>query len=331
MLGYQDAAQLNQSVGSLAEELQVRRVDTGAPVSGEDQAFSQALAGKPDIQEVLIRNRRTGEDRVIRSACAPIRVGGQVVGAVAINTDITENKRAERLLRERADFEKQLIGIVSHDLRNPLSAILLGATSLLRRDELDERTITVAARMRSSAERAARMVRDLLDFTQARLGGGIPVEPKPANLHEVAREVLEEVEATHPGRELRVQSEGDGRGEWDPDRLAQVVQNLVTNALTYSPAKTPVQVATRGEEGAVTLSVHNQGTPIPPERLSQLFEPFHRGEETVDRTSRNVGLGLYIVKQLVAAHGGSIRAHSSEAEGTTFVVRLPRRRAGRDR
>ena len=170
------------------------------------------------------------------------------------------------------------------------------------------------------------MVRDLLDFTQARLGGGIAVEPRPVNLHEVVREVLAEVEATHPGRELRVQTEGDGRGEWDPDRLAQVVQNLLTNALTYSPAGTPVQVLTRGEEEAVTLAVHNEGTPIPPERLRQLFEPFHRGEGTADRSSRNVGLGLYIVKQLVAAHRGSISARSAEGEGTTFEVRLPRAR-----
>lgn len=323
MLGYRDMAELDKSVATLAEEIQTRRADTGEPVSAEDQAFSRALRGHPDVQEVVVRNRRTGEDRVVRSACAPILVGGEVVGAVAINTDVTERQRAEELVRERADFEKQLIGIVSHDLRNPLSAILLGAASLLRGEGLDERSTRLAVRIQTSAERAVRMIRDLLDFTQSRLGGGIPISRRPTDLQAAVWEVMEEVGATHPDREVRVNALGDGQGEWDPDRLAQVLQNLLTNALRYSPPGTPVEVRTRDEGEVVSIEVHNRGDPIPPERLGRLFEPFQRGTGP-DPSTRSVGLGLYIVKQLVAAHGGTVSARSSAEEGTTFRVRLPR-------
>jgi signal transduction histidine kinase len=260
---------------------------------------------------------------VVRSACAPILVGGEVVGAVAINTDVTERQRAEELVRERADFEKQLIGIVSHDLRNPLSAILLGAASLLRGEGLDERSTRLAVRIQTSAERAVRMIRDLLDFTQSRLGGGIPISRRPTDLQAAVWEVMEEVGATHPDREVRVNALGDGQGEWDPDRLAQVLQNLLTNALRYSPPGTPVEVRTRDEGEVVSIEVHNRGDPIPPERLGRLFEPFQRGTGP-DPSTRSVGLGLYIVKQLVAAHGGTVSARSSAEEGTTFQVRLPR-------
>lgn len=225
-------------------------------------------------------------------------------------------------LDESAEFRERLIGIVSHDLRNPIAAILLGAQSLLRRDELDERSTKVLARIQSSAERAQRMVRDLLDFTQARLGGGIHVERRAADLQAIVTQVVEELEVTHPDGRIQVSHQGDGRGEWDVDRLAQVVGNLVSNALDYSPPDTEVRVATQAEEGWVSLQVHNGGPPIPAERLARLFEPMQRTER--DTSRRSVGLGLYIVKHIVEAHGGGVSVRSTDGEGTTLTVRLPR-------
>jgi signal transduction histidine kinase len=248
------------------------------------------------------------------------RVEGTVKAARA-------RQRAEALARElsqRADFEEQLIGIVSHDLRTPMTAIRLGVVALLRGDELSERQTTSVVRIQTSAERALRMIRDLLDFTQARLAGGIPIERRAMNLHELIQGVLEEVEAAHADRELRVVRHGDGRGEWDPDRLGQVVQNLVTNALKYSPAGTPIRIETHVEYGHVVLSVHNEGAPIPPERLGRIFEPLQRASGEVDRAGRSIGLGLYIVKQVVDAHGGTVSVESTAEAGTTFTVRLPR-------
>jgi signal transduction histidine kinase len=226
--------------------------------------------------------------------------------------------------RKRADFEQQLIGIVSHDLRNPLYAIQMTAAALGRREELDERVARSVLRINTAAERATRMIRDLLDFTEARLGGGLRIRPQPTDLHALTRHVLEEVEAAYPGRQVKLLQAGDGHGEWDADRLAQVLQNLVTNALKYSPEGTVVKVETHGLDGQVELVVHNEGEPIPREKVAQLFEPMQRASQEVDRASRSVGLGLYIVKQIVDAHGGAVDADLSEGAGMTFTVRLPR-------
>ncbi|RKG65870.1 PAS domain S-box protein, partial [Corallococcus exercitus] len=249
---------------------------------------------------------------------------GRVVKWVGTSMDVHELRQAQAQQQQRADFEQQLIGIVSHDLRNPVSAILLGAASLMRREELDERSTKAVSRIQSAAERAHRMIRDLLDFTQARLGGGLRIQRRPSDLHEIVDGVLEEIEATHPDREIRRRRGGSGLGEWDPDRLGQMAQNLVTNALRYSPRDTAVLVETYGTDDAVTLSIHNEGAPIPPERQGLLFQPLQRASGEVDHGSRSIGLGLYIVKQLVEAHGGTVTVTSTAEAGTTFTVRLPR-------
>ncbi|HEX8819960.1 MAG TPA: ATP-binding protein, partial [Archangium sp.] len=111
---------------------------------------------------------------------------------------------------------------------------------------------------------------------------------------------------------------------WDPDRLGQVVQNLVTNALKYSPGDTPVRIETHAENGDVVLSVHNEGAPIPAERLGRIFQPLQRATGDVDKAGRSIGLGLYIVKQVVDAHGGTVWVESTAEAGTTFTMRLPR-------
>ncbi|RKH02158.1 ATP-binding protein [Corallococcus carmarthensis] len=249
---------------------------------------------------------------------------GRVLKWVGTSMDVHELRQAQAQQQQRADFEQQLIGIVSHDLRNPVSAILLGAASLMRREELDDRSTKAVSRIQSAAERAHRMIRDLLDFTQARLGGGLRIQRRASDLHEIVDGVLEEIDATHPDREIRRRRSGSGLGDWDPDRLGQMAQNLVTNALKYSPRDTPVLVETHGGGEAVTLSIHNEGPPIPPGRLSQLFQPLQRASGEVDNSSRSIGLGLYIVKQLVEAHGGTVTVTSTADAGTTFTVRLPR-------
>ena len=136
--------------------------------------------------------------------------------------------------------------------------------------------------------------------------------------------VADEVEIAYEGRALELVQEGDGQAVWDSDRLAQVVQNLSTNALKYSRAGSAVQVITRAEDAWVTIVVCNEGAPIPAETLSAIFEPFQRAVGQMSNSSRSVGLGLYIVEQIVDAHHGSVEVHSSEADGTRFTVRLPR-------
>jgi sigma-B regulation protein RsbU (phosphoserine phosphatase) len=267
---------------------------------------------------------------VMRDATgAPTRVVGSI-------RDESERVKAEeerqRLLEEaqaRVEFEQQVVGIVSHDLRNPLAAILTSASLMLRRESIDPWVARSAARIVSSADRAHRMIRDLLDYTQARMGGGIPIRTEALDLHELTEQVVEEARAAYPERTLELVHSGSGVGRWDADRVAQVLSNLVTNALKYSPADTPVRVESRGERDGMCLRVRNAGEPISSELLPRLFEPLQRGGGHVGFSDRSIGLGLYIVRELVEAHGGRVEVESTQEAGTTFTVRLPREAAVR--
>lgn len=256
---------------------------------------------------------------------------GNAERMVGVCYDITERKTFEMTLlrqkeaeRKRADFEQQLVGIVSHDLKNPLAAILMQSALALRQGGLGDRVLKMMTRIQSSAERASRMIRDLLDFTQARLGGGIPLQVREFDAREVVAQVLEEVRQAFPHRQLIFGSQGDTTGAWDPDRLAQVVTNLMQNAVKYSPEDTRIQVRLRARGEEVELSVHNEGAPIPADKLPFLFEPMQRATSQADTAGRSVGLGLYIVRHIVEAHRGTISVNSTPDEGTLFTVRLPR-------
>lgn len=226
-------------------------------------------------------------------------------------------------LHRRAEFDKQLIGIVSHDLRNPMNAIGIATALLLKRGQLDEQGVRVVKRIMSSSDRAVRLIQDFLDFTRARVMGCIPVTPRPANIRELARQVFDEVLLTQPSRKGTIVHEGEADGTWDPDRLAQVIGNLLSNAFQHSPPGSTVCLTTRGDQDGVTIDVHNDGTPIPPDDLARLFEPFERGTDA-SASGRSIGLGLYISRQIIEAHAGRIEVRSVEAEGTRFTVWLPR-------
>jgi sigma-B regulation protein RsbU (phosphoserine phosphatase) len=247
-----------------------------------------------------------------------------------ISHDVTEvvegRRRLERAAaqeRERADFERQLIGIVSHDLRNPLSAMRLGVALLMRDDGLAAPSLKAVLRIHSTLERTIRLVTDLLDFTQMRLGPGLPMNRKLMGLHTVVRQVIDEVHIAFPDRTIEHAAAGHGEGLWDRDRIAQVALNLITNALKYSPPDAAVRVSTRDAGDQCVLEVSNAGVPIAPEQLPHLFEPMQRGHHESPDLGRSVGLGLFIVKHIVEAHGGSVTVSSADT-GTTFAVALPR-------
>ncbi|MFL5319142.1 MAG: ATP-binding protein [Myxococcaceae bacterium] len=239
--------------------------------------------------------------------------------------------------QQRADaFRERFVGIVSHDLRNPLNAITLSANRLLMEEGLTEPVLRASRRIVSAANRMSRMISELLDFTRGRLGGGIPVTRQSTNLRHMARHVIEELGIAYPDRQLQLLADGDFTGEWDPDRLAQLLGNLIKNALDYSPAGSPVKVmlscgdgsfperngrCSDGGQTRVRMSVQNQGTPIPQQLLSTLFDPFRRASHS---DSQGLGLGLYIVREIARAHGGDVSVTSDAATGTTFTVDLPR-------
>lgn len=294
----------------------LRRVlETGEPVRGVE---ASAMAGH--------------EPGVVHHWLAdyfPVRAGdGRVIGLGAAVMDITESKRKEEELHRAAEFRERFLGIVSHDLRNPLNAILLAANGLMRSDCVARQHLKAVRRITASTERMVRMIGELLDFTRGRLGGGIPITPRPANLRHLCQHVLEELEAVHLDRELRLTGTGDFQGTWDPDRLAQLLDNLGKNALDYSPEGTPVGFSLHDEGDTLRVEVHNEGPPIPPRLLAGIFEPFRRAVNGEAHPTSGLGLGLFIVQEIARAHGGTVEVRSLEGEGTTFTVRLPRHGSG---
>ena len=223
-----------------------------------------------------------------------------------------------------AKFAQELLAIVSHDLRGPLSSVLMSATLLERLNRQDERFTRSLHRIFSSTRRAQRLIDDLLDFSLARAGGGIPIHRGRTDAYELVRNVAEELEVEHPGRVIKVESEGDCSGEWDAERIKQVLSNLMGNAIVHSPDSSAVAVSVHGTDDVVISTRNlNRKDAIRADVLRVMFEPFKRGVVTPSSRNRSVGLGLYIVDSIVKAHGGRIEVSSVE-ESTTFTVHLPR-------
>lgn len=292
----------------------------------------EAAAERRTYESEYRLRRQDGVYRRMLMRGVPVLEGdGTIREWIGVAIDVTESREAmERLvrseedLRRSRDLEKHLIGIVSHDLKGPLAVILMQANLSLRRSIDDESLAKAMSRIRSSAERGQRMIRDLLDFTQARRGGGLPVAPQRANLAALADAAVEEARSVFPGREIVVRHTTGGVGEWDPDRITQAIGNLLMNALDYSPPESRVHVRTEADAFWATVEVHNWGAPIPQELMPVLFEPMLRGPGRGEKVTRSVGLGLFIVDQIARAHGGRVEVRSSVEAGTTFALRLPR-------
>lgn len=281
----------------------------------------------PDRIEAIVSERAA---EAPRSVAITERRLVDVIGAmkeriaVAVNS-VGEKEQVAQELRRTADFAQELLAIVSHDLRNPLSSVMMGAQLVLQLEPGNAKIPTTVRRILSSARRAERLIYDLLDFSQSRAGGGIPIHLRPADLQTVVRGATDDLELVHPGRTFRIAHDGDGFGEWDADRLAQVLSNLLANAVVHGRKDTPIELSTRGDAESVSISIHNANRegPIPEELVPVLFDPFKRGVVRAISSTRSVGLGLYIVNELARGHRGRVDV-SSNASGTTFTVHLPR-------
>jgi signal transduction histidine kinase len=249
-----------------------------------------------------------------------------VLAARIVRSEMRERERLSGELAELVEVQQQLMAIVGHDLRNPLAAMKGSAALLSHAHDLPDAHQEHASRILSNARRMERLLRDLLDFTRVRVGVGLPMAPMEANLVDLSRRAVSDLGRDAEGR-VTVEGRGDVGGVWDPDRLEQVVANLVSNALKYGPALRPVRVVVDGLRDDVVLSVSNEGEGLSPDQAARLFEPYQRGRSGDDQEGRSVGLGLFVVRRIAEVHGGAAWVETEPGRGTTFTVRLPRGRA----
>jgi signal transduction histidine kinase len=273
----------------------------------------------PDLSEIKMAYATAGVVDFLQKPYAAEVLSAKVSVFVELLVQREKLRLYERALRER--FEQDLVGIVSHDLRSPLNAISLAAESALRRGDTNERNRRSFQIIRSASSRATRLVHDLLDYTRLLHGTGLPIKRESFCLLKLAHEIVEELRASFPATEFTFEREGETEGYWDRDRLAQLLTNLVGNASTYG-SSAPISVRIVGNESDVCLHVHNHGEPIPAQLIPQVFEPLRRATE--NQGAGNIGLGLFIVNEIVLAHGGTVTVQSSVDDGTTFSVSLPR-------
>jgi signal transduction histidine kinase len=222
------------------------------------------------------------------------------------------------------------LAILGHDLRNPLNSVMMSAQVLSVAPGLDADSLQVASYISAGAAAMSGMISDLLVFAASGLGAAMPLSPAAMDAGLLCREVVDEMRAAYPTRALRYEARGDLAGEWDAARLRQVISNLLANAVQHGGEGGPVDLTARGESPDVLLAVRNGGPPIPPDVLPTIFEPLVRGPSAESQRQRrpgSIGLGLYIAREVVKAHGGTIDVESSAGAGTVFTVRLPRRRA----
>jgi signal transduction histidine kinase len=296
---------------------QVVMLDLGLPDSEGIETVDAFHEAHPRVPLVVL----SGQDSV-EIAVEAMRHGAQEY-LVKGHADATLLPRIARLAIERKrlqDVEQLLVGVVSHDLRGPLQTIALSCDLLLPGAQGPARAWVT--RSLAAVRRANGLVNDLLDATRARLGGLLPIERAPVDLARLVEQAIEDHRARSAGHTIRLEAPATLVASCDGKRISQVINNLLGNAVQHSPPGSTVRVVLHGDaRQGIELSVHNFGLPIPDELRSRIFEPLERAE--LASTNHSIGLGLYIVHEIVQAHGGTISVESTAGTGTTFRVQLP--------
>jgi signal transduction histidine kinase len=301
-----------------------------APETGDDSQTAAEIHAVLRARSGFDVNQMASEYRALRAsvlrlwfAAAPALGPDDVEDLMRFN-EAVDQALAESLLQFAAEVERSrtlFLGVLGHDLRNPLNAISLSAQLLAMRPQHDP--VGIARRIADSCRRAARLVDDLLDYTHTSLGGDMPVAPTAMDLLPAVRAELDALQIAHPARRLRLTASGSTLGRWDELRLRQAVGNLVGNALEHGARGSPVEVALDGMQAdELVLTVANEGEPIPAALAERIFEPLTQGG--ADGAHGHLGLGLYIVRQIVRAHAGTVRLSSPPGGRIVFTITLPR-------
>lgn len=262
---------------------------------------------------------------------------GTGADAMALEDNIRFNEAIDRALAESvksyaanvASSRDMFLAILGHDLRGPLSAVSMSARVLGKAGLGEESRLKAATRVERAASQMSHLITDLLEFTQSRLGGGIPIQRSDCDLGAVCAEVIESVRASHPEQTVSFQAVGNLRLQGDADRLQQVLSNLLHNAVQHGDPQETISLLARGEADDVLLQVGNKGRPIAADALPGIFEPLVRAAATGalrpdERSRTSLGLGLFIVREIVRGHGGTVTVASDRHAGTVFTIRLPR-------
>ncbi len=335
------AAMLREIVADLrtpqtdAEQVAKGKGNAPPPLRG-DAATAATVHGAGRAESGFTVGEMTSEFRALRASVTSlwIRAKDHALDGYDLHDMIRFNEMIDQLLAESvAQFSLDIdrareifLSVLGDDLRRPLAATRKDTQSSLESGDLAEPHRSVVARANASSLRMTRMVDDLLDFTQGRLGAGIPIEREAVDLERVIKAAVAEMCTAQPGCSLQFTPSGDLTGQWDAARVTQVVTNLIGNAVLHGASSTLITITAQGEPTEVVLRMHNYGPPIPEADLPVLFSPYRRfhAYDAALRESGNLGLGLYIAERIIAAHGGSIDVRSSVAAGTLFTVRLPR-------
>jgi signal transduction histidine kinase len=280
----------------------------------EPQSERVERQGEPSEQE-LGRRRDEASEALVRAALRAYEAAD-------------EAEKSEKEQVAVAELRERLLGILGHDLQNPLGAMVMGLRILLARRHLAEDDAEVVRRVLQAGDRMGRMISQLLDLTRARLGGGLLLEFEEVNLRDVCQAVVEECQLAKSARIMSI-VEGDLRGRWDADHLTEVLMNIVGNAVEHARPGSNVVVHAHQAESGVVVEVSNEGQPIPADLLPFIFDPFRRAKVSKYTKAGNLGLGLYIASEIVRGHGGTLDARSGGGI-TTLTMRLPRSPSPRD-
>ena len=247
----------------------------------------------------------------------------------AIDQAIAES--VARYAKMVARSQNLFLAILGHDLRNPLATTIMASSFIMQSPEVGGKFTLAATRIYNAGNRMNRLVNDLIDYTRTHLGSRLPIIVKDVDMHLLAKDTVAEHEIAHPERKFHLTTEAELKGQWDDNRIAQVLSNLLGNAVQYGSAELPITVRLRGDAENIFIDIENHGAVIEQNKMTALFEPMVRFAKAEDEPQgRSLGIGLYIAREIVYAHGGEINVTSSEEDGTVFAVTLPRRPPAND-
>jgi signal transduction histidine kinase len=300
--------------------------------AAETHAEARLLSGYTVVQLV-------SEYRALRSSV--LALWGAEAGANRGSdmADVTRfNEAVDQALAESvARYEKMVkqsenmfLAILGHDLRNPLGTVITGASFIMQSVDISAKYVLVANRIFNGGQRMSRLISDLIDFTRTHLGPGIPIKPQQANLARVCTSVVNELRTFHPERLIELHAPEHLDAIFDESRIAQVLSNVIGNAVQYGAAETPVTVTVSGTDDDVVVKVNNRGNAIESKTMAGIFDPMVRlaANDSPDFTERtSLGIGLFISRQIIHGHGGEVTVESNDVDGTTFIVTMPRQPA----